>query len=266
MGVEPVSRGRQALDVIAIEGLTVDCIVGLYPHEREIPQPLELAVRMFLDTEKAGTSQRLRRTVDYAAITTQLAFLLQHCRFQMLETAAHALSRYLLAPPARGEERARIRSLTLRLTKPEALGGRGVPSLEIHRDAAGLRLGSEAKSWGAVDVIHEIRDHGIYRLNIAPGQRIPLHVHRRMHEAELTLGEGLLVNGQPVPSGTAFRWPHDVPHVWHNPTEHWQSILCVDAPAFVPGDEIEVPERVAGPVTPEPPFLPPPPAGRGAPT
>jgi FolB domain-containing protein len=264
MGVEPVTRAQ--LDVIAIERLTVDCIVGLYPHEREIPQPLQLDVRMFLDTEKAGISQRLRRTVDYAAVATQLAFLLQHCRFQMLETAAHALARYLLAPPARGEDRARVRATTLRLTKPSAFGGRGVPSLEIHRSAAGLRLGSETKAWGTVDVIHEIRDHGIYRLNIAPGQRIPLHVHRQMREAELTLGEGLVVNGQPVPAGTSFRWPHDVPHVWQNPTERWQSILCVDAPAFVPGDEIEVPEREAGPVTAEPPFLPPPPLGRGAET
>lgn len=255
-------RRERELDVIAIERLEVDCIVGLYPHEREVPQPLQLDVRMFLDTEKAGTSQRLRRTVDYAATATQLAFLLQHCRFQMLETAAHALSRYLLAPPARGEERARVWAVTLRLTKPHALGGRGVPSLEIHRDAAGLRLGSEAKPWGTVDVIHEIRDHGIYRLNVAPGQSIPLHVHRTMNEAELTLGDGLVLNGQAIAASTAFRWPHDLPHVWSNPTDRWQSILCVDAPAFVPGDEIEVPDRAPGPITPEPPFLPPRPEGR----
>lgn len=248
---------ERELDVIAIERLRVDCIVGVYPHEREIPQPLELDVRMYLDTEKAGTSQRLSRTIDYAATATQLAFLLQHCRFHLLETAAHALSRFLLAPPARGEDRARVRSLTLRLTKPEALGGRGVPSLEVHRAAAGLRLGAETKPWGTVDVIHEIRDHGIYRLNLAPRQSIPLHVHRTMHEAELTLGDGLALNGAPVPAMSAYGWPHDLPHTWTNPTDRWQSILCVDAPAFVPSDEIEVPDRLPGTIQPEPPFLPP---------
>lgn len=248
---------RAELDVIAIQRLTVDCIVGVYPHEREVPQPLELDVRMFLDTERAGTSQRLRRTIDYAAVATQLAFLLQHCRFHLLETAAHALSRFLLAPPALGEERARVQEVTLRLTKPLALAGRGVPSLEIHRDAAGVRLGAETKPWGTVDVIHEIRDHGIYRLNVAPGQSIPLHVHAVMNEAELTLGDGLMLNGQPVAASVVHRWPHDLAHVWHNPTTSWQSILCVDAPAFVPGDEIEVPGREPGTATPEPPFLPP---------
>lgn len=250
--------GREELDVIAIERLRVDCIVGVYPHERETPQPLELDVRMYLDTEKAGTSQRLKRTVDYASVATQLAFLLQHCRFHLLETAAHALSRFLLAPPALGEDRARVQAVTLRLTKPLALSGRGIPSLEIHRTAAGLALGTETKPWGSVDVIHEIRDHGIYRLNVGPGQSIPLHMHRVMSEAELTLGDGLVLNGASVPANIVHRWPHELAHVWTNPTERWQSILCVDAPAFVPGDEIEVPERQPGEIAPEPPFLPPP--------
>lgn len=249
-------RSRAERDVIEIAELRVDCIVGVYPHERETPQPLELDVRMYLDTEGAGTSQRLRRTVDYAAVATQLAFLLQHARFHLLETAAHALSRFLLAPPALGEERAPIQAVSLRLTKPHALGGRGVPSLEIHREAADMTLETETKPWGTVDVLHEIRDHGIYRLNVAPQKSIPLHVHRVMEEAELTLGDGLHLNGEPVAACTAFRWPHDLPHTWHNPTDGWASILCVDAPAFVVDDEIEVPHRTPGIARAEPPFVP----------
>jgi hypothetical protein len=46
----------------------------------------------------------------------------------------------------------------------------------------------EINTWGDVDVLIEThssnkqRVGGIYRLNISPGQSIPLHVHRRMHE------------------------------------------------------------------------------------
>jgi hypothetical protein len=59
----PSGRQRQP-DVIEIRGLRVECIVGVYPSERDEPQPLELDVRMELDTEWAGESQRRRRCAD----------------------------------------------------------------------------------------------------------------------------------------------------------------------------------------------------------
>lgn len=245
---------RSRTDLIDIRGLHVECVVGVYPHERDVPQPLELDVSLELDTEWAGESERLRRTVDYAAVASQLAFLLQSSRFFLLETAAHALSRFLLAPPALGEERARIQAATVRLTKPRALGGNGVPSLTIHREASDIVLRHEEKPFGTVDILHETREVGIYRLNVAPGRSIPLHVHRVMNESEMVLGDGLLLNGKQAPAGTAHRWPHGLAHRYDNPTDRWQSILCVDSPPFVPSDEIEV-DGEPGEAIPEPAFL-----------
>ena len=48
----------RARDVISIQGLRVDCIVGVYPHERDRVQPLEIDVRLVLDTRRAGESER----------------------------------------------------------------------------------------------------------------------------------------------------------------------------------------------------------------
>lgn len=242
-------------DVISIEGLRVDCVVGVYPRERNRVQPLEVSVRMGLDTRRAGATERLGDTVDYAATANQIAFLLRSCRFHMLETAARALARLLLAPPAPGERRARIQELTLRLEKPYALAGHGVPSLEIHRSARDVTLAHEHKPFGTVDVIEETRHVGIYRLNLAPGRGIPLHVHKTMQESEMILGDGLLCQGKPVAAGTMFRWPKDAPHRYDNPTDRWQSILCVDSPPFLPEDEIEV-EGSPAEVKPLPPFIP----------
>lgn len=247
----------KARDVIAIEGLRVDCVVGVYPHERHRVQPLEISVRMTLDTRRAGASERLSQTIDYAATANQIAFLLRSCRFHMLETAARVLSRLLLAPPAPGERRARIQELTLRLTKPYALAGHGVPSLEIHRTASDVALEHETKPFGTVDIVDQTREVGVYRLNVAPHRGIPLHVHRTMEESEMILGEGLLCQGKPVAAGTMFRWPKDAPHRYDNPTDEWQSILCVDSPPFLPEDEIEV-EGEPATVKPLPPFIPPP--------
>ncbi len=161
----------------------------------------------------------------------------------------------MLAPPAPGERRARIQELTLRLEKPYALAGHGVPSLEIHRSARDVTLAHERKPFGTVDVIEETRHVGIYRLNLAPGRGIPLHVHKTMQESEMILGDGLLCQGKPVAAGTMFRWPKDAPHRYDNPTDRWQSILCVDSPPFLPEDEIEV-EGSPAEVKPLPPFIP----------
>ncbi len=244
----------EARDVIAIEGLRVDCVVGVYPHERDRVQPLEIDVSMTLDTRRAAASEKLSLTVDYAATANQIAFLLRSCRFYMLETAASVLARLLLAPPAPGEQRARIEEVSLRLIKPYALAGHGVPSLTVRRNAKEVSLTHETKKFGTVDIIDETRHVGIYRLNIAPGRSIPLHVHRKMHESELILGDGLFCQDKPVPAGTVFRWPHEAPHRYDNPTDRWQSILCVDSPAFIPEDEIEV-EGEPADVRPQPPFI-----------
>src|SRR5690606_19278706 len=157
---------------------------------------------LYLDTEKAAVQERLSRTVDYDAICQQIVFLLQSCKFRLIETAAHALARYLLAPPAPGERRAQIEALRMRLTKPEALRGAAIPSVEIERDRGWVTMAQEEKPFGTVDVVHETQDAGIYRLNVAPGRDIPLHVHRQMQESEMVLGEGLLCQGTPCPAGT----------------------------------------------------------------
>ena len=243
-----------ARDAIRIDNLLIDCVVGVYPHERQVPQPLRVDVEMRCDTEQAGAAERLGRTIDYAALAAQIAFLLQSSRFSLLETAAHALARTLLSAPGPGERRARVESLRLRLTKPDALLGNGIPSLEIERDAPWAVLRHEAQEWGQVDVIAETREAGIYRLNVAAGATIPLHIHRQMRESEMVLSDGLICQGRPVPAGTVHRWPLGAAHGYQNPTDRVQTILCVDCPPFIEADEIKVTGEPAV-VAPELPFL-----------
>lgn len=225
-------------DWIRLRGMTVDCVVGVYPHERDAPQPLRVDVDLALDTEPAARRERLRHSVHYGEVAAQLSFLLTSCRFRMLETAAHALCRYLLAPPAPDERRAQVERVRLRLEKPDALAGAALPSLEVERERGWVELTHEERSFGTVDVIHETRDAGIYRLNVAPGREIPLHVHRVMHESEMVLGRGLLCQGRAAPPGTVHRWPHGAAHCYRNPTRRHQTILCVDSPPFIESDEV----------------------------
>jgi len=243
------------LDSLRIDGLEVACVVGVYPHERHSSQPLRVSLELFLDTREAAQTERVSRTVDYAAVAAQVVFLLRSARFRLLETAAHTLARFLLSPPAPDEGRAQLERVRVRLDKPGALSGFAMPSLEITRRADEVELVREPKPWGFVDVIHETRDAGIYKLVLSPGGVIPLHVHRSMREAELVLTSGLRCQGEPIPQGTVRRWPRGAAHIWENASEQHQGILCVDAPRFDPEDEQEVSGEPAD-VPPEPPWGP----------
>ena len=243
------------MDVLRIQNLVVDCVVGVYPHERDTVQPLVVDVELRLDTEPSGVKESFGSTIDYAATASQLSFLLRSCRFRLLETAAHVLARYLLAPPVPDERRPAVDSVVVKLTKPEALQGLAVPSLQIERPASWVNLEVETKPFGTVDIIHETKDAGIYRLNVAPGHKIPLHKHEQMRESEMVLGDGLLCQGRPCAPGTVHRWPLGAAHTYANPTERHQTILCVDSPRFIEEDEIEVSGEPAD-VPPEPPWAP----------
>ena len=234
------------LDVIELHGLTVECIIGMYSAERLRPQPRELDVALFLDARAAARSGKVTDTVNYARLSGELRFILDSCRFELLESAAEALCRYILAPPTQDAPRARVQAVSLRLSKPRALGGQSMPSLQVHRRAEEMQYAQETKGFGEVDIIHEGTGYGIYRLRVRPGGTIPTHVHRVMEESELVLGAGLHLQGAPVRRGSAFRWPHGLPHRYDNPSDTEQTILCVDRPPFIPGDEVEVETPAAG--------------------
>jgi dihydroneopterin aldolase len=237
----PLSQGRP-LDVIELSRLTVQCIVGVYPAERGTPQPLELGVSLYLDTRKAATAGSLRDTVDYARLAGELRFLLETSDFRMLETAAEALCRYILAPPTEDQARAQVHAVTLRLAKPGALGSAGLASLQVHRAADEYPFEPREKPFGHVDTVFQDEHVRIYRLRIAPGSTLSTQEHQVMSEAALVLGHGLLLQGRPVLAGMGFRWPRRVPQRYENPREFEQTVLCVERPALSPGGEGEHPE------------------------
>ncbi|MFP2928052.1 dihydroneopterin aldolase [Pyxidicoccus sp. 3LG] len=248
--VVTTAQGRP-LDVIELRGLTVDCIVGVFNRERFAAQPLRLDVALFLDTRNAAAGGKLAHTVNYGRLAGELRFLLEACRFELLESAVEAVARYVLAPPTTDVPRAQVHSATIRVTKPQALGGLAVPSLQIHRTAEEMEYAKEEKPFGRVDIIHEGAGYGVYRLRVKPGGTIPTHVHQQMEESELVLGPGLLLQGRPVERGMAFHWQRGFPHRYDNPTATEQTVLCVDRPRFIPSDEVETepPAEGLAPVT-----------------
>jgi dihydroneopterin aldolase len=232
-------------DSITIEGLEVECIIGVYDHERVAPQRIIVEATIAVDTQRAAMQDRLEEAVDYEWVAMQIVFILKLSAFRLLETAAHTICRALLLAPVDGESRGTIQSVDLLLRKPDALGGRGVPVLRTLRQVDEVESKKESKAFGSVDVVHETRDVGIYRLSVYPGRRIGLHLHRRMTEAELVLSSGLHCQGGLAARGSVRRWPNGLAHHYENPTDKVQSLLCIDRPPFIEDDEIPI-EGAAG--------------------
>ncbi len=234
------SPARGHADRLWLNGLSVECIVGVYTNERRAPQPLGVDLCLCLDTRAAARDAKLSATVDYARLWGEVRFLMQASRFTLLESAAEAVASYILAAPTSDAPRARVEEVCVRLSKPLALAGAGVPTLEIHRRAADYSYPREEKPFGHTDLIFATRGCGIYRGHINPGATIPAHVHRGLDEAELVLGQGLLVQGKPAAVGTGRHWPRGFVHRWDNPTDEALTFLCVHRPACTQDEAIEV--------------------------
>ncbi len=77
--------------------LRIDCIVGIYPHEREQTQPVFLDIELDYDFARAAASDAIPDAVDYDHVVASVTGLIQSRRFQLIETMAEETAAMLLA-------------------------------------------------------------------------------------------------------------------------------------------------------------------------
>jgi dihydroneopterin aldolase len=116
------------MDWIRIHGFELDCIVGIWPHERVREQRVGLELSLGVDTRHAARSGRVAHTVRYDIVANQLAAMLHFRKYQLLEVAADELAAMLLAiHPS-------VNTVRLRIKKPKALEGKALAaSVEVQR-------------------------------------------------------------------------------------------------------------------------------------
>ena len=125
-----------------LKGLLVDCLIGVYPHEKTVPQPLIVDLQLDVAVGPAVQSDDLADAVDYAALYDDVKFILVHGRFQLLESAAAALCGYLLAPLQHAGH-AKVFKAKVTIRKPEALAiGGPQPAVSMQ-----LTAGSHSYKW-----------------------------------------------------------------------------------------------------------------------
>lgn len=84
-------------DRIDINGLRVTSIVGALPHEREIPQPLQVDLSLEVDLTDAGRTDELGDTVDYGAVADHVLGVISERKDVLLERLAAAVTEEVFA-------------------------------------------------------------------------------------------------------------------------------------------------------------------------
>lgn len=221
-------------DSIEIRDLRVHCMIGVRPEEREREQPVRVDLELGLDLREAGRTGRISKTCDYDRVVAEVEALLRFRRFRLIEAAVEEVSAMLLGVHAP------LGSVTVRLEKPEALGGRGMAAVRVERTAKDFPKRCEAAQFGDVEVLLETKEAGLYLLHVDPSKSIPRHHHKVMRELEWLVAGELFRGGQRVSRVEPIVWSHGEVHDYENRGSARATLFCCDCPPFIRTDEIEV--------------------------
>ena len=119
-----------AKDIIFIEGLEIETIIGVYEHERDIKQKVVLDIEMTLPESDASSSDDLRHTVDYDAVSKLVTSYVKDTQYQLIESLAEQVATLVLGAFATD-------SLKLKLSKPGAVKNAKSVGLIILRSVDG---------------------------------------------------------------------------------------------------------------------------------
>jgi len=86
---------------------------GVLPHEQELGQTFIVDAELELDLAPAGASDDLTDTVDYGALSADLAAVVTDERYDLIERLASRLAEVCL-------ERQRVDAVTITVHKPHA--------------------------------------------------------------------------------------------------------------------------------------------------
>ena len=119
------------MDQIVIRDLRTYAIIGVYESERNQPQEILINIVLSTDLRKAGVSDSLADTIDYAKIAQKVRDHAEKAGRFTVEALATDLAYLCLEEPA-------VQKVVVRLEKPEAISDCRSVGVEIERSRGEL--------------------------------------------------------------------------------------------------------------------------------
>ncbi len=114
------------MDIVFIQGLEVETIIGVNAWERNIRQTLVFDLEMGCDVASPAVNDDLSLALDYSAVSRRIVEFTAENHFLLIETLAHRLSDTLISE-------FRMPWLKLRLSKPGAIEGAVAAGVQVER-------------------------------------------------------------------------------------------------------------------------------------
>ncbi len=84
------------MDIIYLNELRVDTVIGIYDWERRTRQTIILDIEMAADIKKAAGSDHIDDTLNYKAVAKRLIRYVSDSEFELVETLAEKIAEILL--------------------------------------------------------------------------------------------------------------------------------------------------------------------------
>ena len=114
------------MDIVFIEDLKIDTVIGIYDWERKIRQTVSLDIQMAVNIREAARSDNINDTLSYKSVAKRLIEFVRESEYELVEALAEEICRLI-------RDEFDVPWVKLTLHKPGAVSGSKSVGVVIER-------------------------------------------------------------------------------------------------------------------------------------
>jgi dihydroneopterin aldolase len=118
------------MDIVFINELRIETIIGIYDWERKVKQTISLDLEMGTDIRKSAATDAIEDTLNYKAVAKRLIAFVEDSEYLLVETLAEKITEIVLSEFS-------VPWLKLTVRKPGAVRGSRDVGVIIERGSRG---------------------------------------------------------------------------------------------------------------------------------
>jgi len=118
------------MDIVFINELRIETIIGIYDWERKVKQTVSLDLEMGTDISKSAATDAIEDTLNYKAVAKRLIAFVEDSEYLLVETLAEKITEIVLSEFS-------VPWLKLTVRKPGAVRGSRDVGVIIERGSRG---------------------------------------------------------------------------------------------------------------------------------
>ncbi len=84
------------MDIIFLQALEIETVIGIYDWERKIKQKVIFDIEMAADIRKAASSDHIDDTLNYKAVAKRVISFVEDSNFELVETLAERVAEIVI--------------------------------------------------------------------------------------------------------------------------------------------------------------------------